>query len=69
MIPLALVLVPAVAGGAAYFLRSGRARSAVLLGCGVIHVFLSPCSGFKGSVVALSGWLAETAWARRTHTR
>lgn len=65
MILLALVLVPAVAGGAAYFLRSGRARSAVLLGCGVIHVVLVAVLWFQGDgVVALSGWLAVDALGR-----
>lgn len=65
MILLALVLVPALGAALAYWLRGGRARSAVLLSCGVLHVILVAALWSQGdSVSALSGWLATDALGR-----
>ncbi|HEV8365114.1 MAG TPA: proton-conducting transporter membrane subunit [Gemmatimonadaceae bacterium] len=65
MILLALVLVPALAAGGAYFLRGGRARSLLLLSCGAIHVaFVAVLWVQRGDATALSGWLAVDALGR-----
>ena len=65
MIPLALVLIPALSAGLAYWLRSGRARSFVLLACAVVHVLLVAAIWIEGDqAVAASGWLAADALGR-----
>ena len=65
MILLALVLVPTLGAGLAYWLRSGRARSIVLLACGVLHVVLVGAIWFqREDVVAAAGWLAADALGR-----
>jgi hydrogenase-4 component F len=62
---LALVLLPALCAGLAYWLRNGRLRSVVLVGCGVVHVVLVAALWIQDDqAVAAGGWLAADALGR-----
>lgn len=61
---LLLVLIPALAGVAAFLIGSDRLRRSLLVSTAMVQAGLSVATWFKSPTPALSGWLAEDALGR-----
>ena len=58
MIVLLLILVPALAGGIAYFIRADNARRTLLVATAGVHAWLTIAAWFWKPAPVLGGWLA-----------